>query len=667
MGAIDRLKGTLSRAARSVPLIRWYSPTVTHIGRQPVGAGLLGYDYSTIAPAAMFRTQPHLRTVVTFFGRNVAQLGLHVYERQDDGGRKRSHMDKLSLTMAYGDGADMTPFDLFFATIGDLKLYDVAFWWFTKDNDSPTGITWRRLPPNWVTPDPDKVRALRVDGYLVSLNGEVVKVPASRNGSTGIVRIGGYDPNTSTTGSPAVEALRDTLQEQIEASKYREQIWKRGGRVSTVLERPADAEPWSDSAREAFREDWYAKYTGRGPKAGGTPILEDGMKLTRIDFNAKEQQFVEAARLSMQTVAAVYHVNPTMLGYSDGASYGTVKEYSRMLYTDTLGPDLVKLAQVVNMRVLPIMGMEPGRWYAEHNIDAKMAGSFEEQSASLSSAAGGPWMTRNEARAIRNLPAVEGGDELIVPMNVTEGGQASPLDSGSQNVRPGAADRATSAPRGELRQKSPRKRDKASEETAKVLLKFFTRQGDALRGAKKGPTWDAKRWDRELTDDLLPVALAQATAAGKAALADNGDDPELYNEARTFKYLNEATYRNAVTINEGTKAALDDALDDDDEDGPDPYALVFKDHAEGRANVWGAAVAGFVVGFGATEAARQAGGGRATKTWRTTSSNSRSSHAAMDGETVGIDEQFSNGLDWPGSFGDPDEVAGCQCEVAVSW
>ena len=52
----------------------------------------------------------------------------------------------------------------------------------------------------------------------------------------------------------------------------------------------------------------------------------------------------------------------------------------------------------------------------------------------MQSATGGPWMTRNEARAMQNRPPLEGGDDLIVPLNVIAGGQASPNDSGSQNI-----------------------------------------------------------------------------------------------------------------------------------------------------------------------------------------------------------------------------------------
>src|SRR5262245_29435221 len=49
------------------------------------------WSYSAYAAdyAALYRTQPAVRTVVDFLARNVAQLGLHVYRRVDDTDRER--------------------------------------------------------------------------------------------------------------------------------------------------------------------------------------------------------------------------------------------------------------------------------------------------------------------------------------------------------------------------------------------------------------------------------------------------------------------------------------------------------------------------------------------------------------------------------------------------
>jgi len=76
-----------------------------------------------------------------------------------------------------------------------------------------------------------------------------------------------------------------------------------------------------------------------------------------------------------------------------------------------------------------------------------------------------------------------------------------------------------------------------------------------------------------------------------------------------------------------------------------------------------------VAGWGVLEACHQQGGSKdIEKTWIVTSGNPRASHAAMDGETVGYHDTFSNGADWPGDTGalDADETCGCQCELEVS-
>jgi len=52
------------------------------------------------------------------------------------------------------------------------------------------------------------------------------------------------------------------------------------------------------------------------------------------------------------------------------------------------------------------------------------------------------------------------------------------------------------------------------------------------------------------------------------------------------------------------------------------------------------------------------------KRWRTNSQNPRESHQALNGETVGIREKFSNGLLWPGDpQGSAEDNAHCQCSV----
>ena len=71
----------------------------------------------------------------------------------------------------------------------------------------------------------------------------------------------------------------------------------------------------------------------------------------------------------------------------------------------------------------------------EFNVQEKLRLAFDDQARIFQTATGGPIMTRDEARERLNLPKKGGdADVLIVPMNVSVGGQASPTDSGSQNI-----------------------------------------------------------------------------------------------------------------------------------------------------------------------------------------------------------------------------------------
>jgi len=161
---------------------------------------------------------------------------------------------------------------------------------------------------------------------------------------------------------PTISLIWEQKSPVVEGQIHNQRWWARGGRVSSVLTRPQGAPRWSDAAREAFREDWYAQYTGDGVRAGGTPILEDGMDLKKIDFSASDQQYIQGAKLSFSTVAAAFHVNPTMVGVLDNANYSNVREFRKMLYGDTLGPLIAQIESALNAWLLPIMRVDEGIW-----------------------------------------------------------------------------------------------------------------------------------------------------------------------------------------------------------------------------------------------------------------------------------------------------------------
>jgi hypothetical protein len=309
--------------------------------------------------------------------------------------------------------------------------------------------------------------------------------------------------------------------------------------------------------------------------------------------------------------------------------------------------------------------------YLEFNLAEKLRGSFEEQAAQLQASVGGPFMTRNEARATQNLPAIDGGDELIVPLNVIEGGQASPQDSAPDT---GALSGPRSLVKGSkpagpaLVKVTPSDRElEEREDVVDIFDAFFRRQRETVLSAigAGGDWWDADRWNEELAADLYGYAVKMASLMGPEMAEELGFSPDSFDLERTLAFLHAFAELRAQWVNETTREQLETVLADESEDAPEPAAVFDVAEAQ-RAEASGSSSFSALTSFITLEVGRQVLGD-GWKTWRTNSGNSRRSHARMDGERVRLKEKFSNGLDWPGDpVKGPDEVAGCRCSVEVT-
>ncbi len=393
--------------------------------RRPVPTRVVGAGHPRpepeLSPEELYRTQPHLRAVISLVARNVAQLGLKVYARDSDTNRVRLSDDPLALLLKRPNPYHTT-FELIEWLVSDLALWDTAYWLVAP---ATTRSGWMILPitPTWVI-DRHTVSngfSETVTAYTVeNPDGERIEIPAEN-----LLAFHGWNPGKPNDGASPVDALRNTLEEQRQAWSYREQSWKRGGRVSAAITRPKDA-PWSDTARQRFAAEWAARWTGAdGDRAGGTPILEDGMTINSLGFSAREEEWSEVSKLSLATVASAYHVPPSLVGLLDDANFSNAREQHKMFYAETLGPILAMLEDRINVFLAPRVAATPDA-YVEFNLEEKLQGSFSEQAQVFSASAGAPWMTVNEARALMNLTRIEGGDELVTPLNLATGAHAAP-------------------------------------------------------------------------------------------------------------------------------------------------------------------------------------------------------------------------------------------------
>jgi len=608
--------------------------------------GPYSYPYAEI-----YRTQPNVRVCVDFLARNIAQLGLHVFQRkgETDRVRLRDHPLAKLIEQPLPPEFKVTRYHLVESLMADLGIYFNAYW--LKVGSPPKALL--RVPPPWVT----------VYGSVVPMRYEVSMPDKLRAFEpTEIVHFRGYNPLDPVSGLSPLETLRRVLAEEHAAGDYREHFWANSARMNGIIERPADAPTWSKDARERFKAEFEALYSG-SENSGKTAILEEGMAWKEASFNAQESEYLAGRKLTREECARAYHIPLPMVGILDNATFSNIREQHKNLYQDSLGPWLAMIEGDIELQLLPDLNTTPGV-YVEFNIQEKLQGSFEEQTTALQSAVGRPWMTANEARARMNLPSMGGdADRLVTPLNVLVGGQASPRDSAPP---PKALTAGTKARReGQIDPSQPGLRDRHEIKWTQVMAHHFKRQQDTIVGkvpekARKqaiGDLWDEERWDSELHDDIYRLNVATATVWAKH-IADQLDI-ELDGD-RMLPWLEENSRIAAEEINGTTRDGLIQALKDD---APRAAALaLFSLAIDVRAPEIAASKVTTASTFGSFEGAKQAN--LKTKTWNVNSANPREAHAALDGETVALDERFSNGQLWPGDpAGGAENNANCRCSV----
>jgi HK97 family phage portal protein len=618
------------------------------------GGSITLYDQHSYEYAKLYKTQPNVRTCVDFLARNIAQLGLHVFRREGDDNRVRLRDHPLASVINRPLPADfkVTRYRLIESLISDMGIWFNAYWLKIKVKDGPLGLL--RLPPQFVT----VYGGLVPERYEFSYGGMLKKYTPQT-----VVHIRGYNSESNVFGLSPMETLRRILAEEFAAGDYREHFWRNSARMGGVIERPLAAPNWEPKAMQRFKAEFEALYSG-GENSGKTAILEEGMTWKTSTFNPKDSEYLEGRRLTREECARAYHIPPPLVGILDRATFNNIAEQHKMLYTDVLGPWLTMVEQDVDLQLLPEFDDTDGV-YVEFNIAEKLQGDFEQQSKSLQSAIGRPWMTANEGRAVMNLPRLDdpGADELVTPLNVLMGAQASPRDSapkekGIKEIKLAAAN-----------SNQPEMFEAHRLKWTEALARHYRRQEKAILAklpAELGKTdiggvwWDDERWNAELYEDILRLNIMTAVAWAKYIALLFGVE---LSEEWMMPWLKEHAQRQAVYINEYTRDEVQKAIAD-----PEPLEAVKRVFLL-AGSVWAVRQAITAVtsasSFGAYEGAKAAK--LKTKTWRVNSTNPRDAHLAMDGETVGIRERFSNGMRWPGDpSGGAENNANCNCSLEFS-
>ena len=526
-----------------------------------------------------------------------------------------------------------------------------------------------------------------------------------------------YNPLDDHYGLSLLSGLAMTIESDFYARSWNRQFFKNSARPDVVLTIKGKL---SDKLYDRLREAWRKKFSARRGNAHDIAVLEGDGDVKILNPTQKELDFISGLGLNREDILGGLRVPASVLGLP-GANYATAREATATFWLSNIIPRVESIWDKFNSSDLAMAANVRAKIDLTSSRQI-MTVLFYKMSSYTSVLERGV-VTRNEIRKTVGLPPVEGGDVPLVMSNLIPadmlgmnfGGGQLQLSAGNAAVQTKAIEAAKEEPkrdpeseRFEYRRKKWKRFDKEQRKQENEWLSIF--KPEFIRQKKKAiaaiKAVDQKQFSALRTksddddfeefiddiDDLLneifelqneidtfaDLARDQIRSIISTTGQDGFDETGIGgtfddSDKNVLDWIDNKRVTFATDVNETTRNQLKDALISAVDDGK-----TIQETADAVANVFAKVDterAGRALTIARTEtiSANNAGqmfgymqAGADKKEWVSSGDGDvRESHDTIDGEVVGIEDEFSNGLQFPGDpSGEAQEVINCRCTTA---
>ncbi len=368
---------------------------------------------------------------VRILAEAIASLPLHVYEYQDDGGKKLVHDHPLYYLLHDEPNPEMTSFVFRETLMSHLLIWGNAYAQIIRDGAGRVLGLYPLLP--------DKMDVQRNDKgniyYVYSRNSDenpmfkeygniklkaedVLHIPGL--GFDGLI---GYSP---------IAMAKNAVGMTLACEEYGASFFANGANPGGVLEHPGVLKDPSK-----VRESWNSVYRGVN-NAHKIAVLEEGMKYQQIGIPPEEAQFLETRKFQINEIARLYRIPPHMVGDLDKSSFSNIEQQSLEFVKYTLDPWVIRWEQSLQRSLL--LPGEKGKYFIKLNVDGLLRGDYQSRMNGYAVGRQNGWFSANDIREMENMnpiPDEEGGKLYLINGAMTklaDAGAFAKTDTGQQNA-----------------------------------------------------------------------------------------------------------------------------------------------------------------------------------------------------------------------------------------
>lgn len=393
-------------------------------GWRPAGAGKESvgpFEYAStesgtsVTPAGSLKLSA-VWACVSLRSATISSLPLHL--RAPDKSLATDH--PLYAVLHDSPNADMTASEFWEMQLASLDMWGNAYSLIEREGRRVVALTPLR---------PERMTVRRTDSgaikYLYREDGKEVDYAEDR-----IFHLKGFTLDGLVGLSP-LQYAAETVGGLMSANQAAAREFRNGLKVGGFLQ--TGAATLTKDQRDRLAEN-LARF-GLPENAGKWMVLEAGMEPASsqgMKVNPADAQLLESRYFGIEEICRAFRVPPQLIGHTDKASSwaSSLENTNLGFLTYSLRPTLVRIEQAITKQLLAPEDRKDFRpkFSVEGLLRADSAarGSFYREMLQLGV------FTINHVLDLEDLPAVEGGDVRIVPMNMTtldKLGEATPADS----------------------------------------------------------------------------------------------------------------------------------------------------------------------------------------------------------------------------------------------
>jgi HK97 family phage portal protein len=297
-----------------------------------------------------------------------------------------------------------------------------------------------------------------------------------------------------------IQQAKQSVGLSLALERYAAKLFGNGGNLGGILTLPVGMK---EDAVKNFVASWKKAYTGID-NSYKTAVLPAEYKYQQTGTTPENAQAVEARTYQTLEVCRIYRVPPHLVQDLSRGTFSNIEFQSQDFATNTISPWVIKWEAEANSKLF--LEAEKPTLELRFNLDGLLRADLAARYASYMQGRQGGWLTVNEIRAKEGLPPIDGGDELLRPLNMAPVGNPP---SGKPLLAP-------SPPKTDGDDSAPLGRSLLVDAATRIL----TKESKALaRAGKKyqGKPDELRAWAEQWYTTHQPLVARVLNAPAKAA------------------------------------------------------------------------------------------------------------------------------------------------------